>query len=455
MTRHILSKSTFLKGCQCHKYLWLYKHKYEARDEESEGLSSTFSQGISVGELARNLFPGGVDASPIDHFNFQQSVLDTAKYIEQGQKVIYEAAFQYDGVLIAIDILVNEGGKWYAYEVKASTKVKDIFIQDVALQYHVITNCGIDLADISVIHLNNKYVRFGDLDIKQLFTIESVLNNVLSMQDAIAGQIEVLKGVVASNEEPEIEMGNHCNNPYDCDFIGYCKDLDPFSECFPIDQVVNINVSGINEFLSELVYPLQYMDFETYMVAVPEHDGHWPYRQVPFQFSLHIESKGQKTLKHHQFIGKPGASPTREFIETLLNAVSGHGSIVVYNKAFENTRLNELKLEFPEFEEQITGIQDRFVDLMVPFRKKYYENSALNGKYSIKRVLPVIFPELSYEDLNITNGSDASTIYYNLRNETDEILIEKTTKDLFEYCKLDTLAMVQILNELKKLTNDF
>ena len=176
--KHILSKSTFMYGCQCPKRLWLHKFQPDVRDEETEEQTAIFQQGTDVGILARQLFSGGVDASPVDTFSYQQSVADTARYISEGHTVIYEAAFQYDGILCAVDMLVKKRNKWYAYEVKSSNSVKNPFVQDAALQYHVIINAGLALADIFIVHLNREYVRYGELDILQLFTPASVLDQV-------------------------------------------------------------------------------------------------------------------------------------------------------------------------------------------------------------------------------------------------------------------------------------
>ncbi len=450
MPRHILSKSTFLRGCQCPKSLWLYKHKYDERDEEDSGTSAIFSQGIEVGQLAQEMFPGGIDVSPESYFDFQKSVAETNRLIAEGQKVIYEAAFQYKAVLVAVDILVYKGGKWYAYEVKSSTKVKEVFRLDASIQYHVMINCGIELTDISIIYINNQYIRNGPLNLKELFNIESVLDDVMERQNDVAAKVIELKDVVKAENEPLVEMGRQCYNPYACDYLRYCTEQLEVEDDDAETELV-IDKKEIKSFLSELKYPLCYVDFETYTVAVPEHDGHWPYRQIPFQFSLHIESASGKTLKHHQYIAEPGSNPNKEFIETLLSNIGSKGSIIVYNKTFENTRLNELKNEFPEYYDQIENIQSRIIDLMVPFRKGHYKDPKMNGSYSIKAVLPALIPDLSYDNLNISNGGDASVTYYNLKDETNNEIKEQTMIDLFEYCKLDTMAMVEILHKLKSV----
>jgi hypothetical protein len=436
-------------GCQCHKRLWLHKFMPKERDEMSEGQSAIFQQGTDVGMLAQQLYPGGIDASPASYFEFQQSVADTAKYIKEGHTVIYEAAFQYEGILAAIDILVQKEGKWYAFEVKSSTGVKPPFIQDAALQYYVITHSGIPLKDISIVHLNNEYVRYGDLDVQQLFTTTSILENVLELQEFTETKIAELRKVLKLKAAPDISMDKHCHKPYDCDFIGHCsKEVE---EEEPDYGEARIDKQALKDFVNELEYPLYFMDFETWMSAVPEYDGHWPYRQVPFQFSVHKQNAPNTEPEHLDYLAEGPHSPQQEFTEKLLEILGDQGSIVVYNKSFENTRLRELKEDFPHLEDAISRLQERMVDLMTPFRSKQYYLPEMQGSYSIKYVLPALIPELSYSDLTISNGGDASATFYNLRNEVDTEKAIETREDLLQYCGLDTLAMVKILEKIKSI----
>ena len=433
-------------GCQCPKRLWLHKFMPKERDEMTEAQSAIFQQGTDVGMLAQQLFPGGIDASPASFFEFQQSVADTTKYISDGHTVIYEAAFQYDGILAAIDILVQKKGKWYAYEVKSSTGVKPPFIQDAALQYYVITHSGIPLKDISIVHLNNEYLRFGELDVQQLFTTTSIMEDVLELHDFTETKIVELRKVLKLKTAPDISMDKHCHKPYDCDFIGHCsKEVE---EEEPDYGEANINKQALKEFIKELEYPLYFMDFETWMTALPEYDGHWPYRQVPFQFSVHKQSKPNTEPEHLDYLAEGPHSPQQEFTEKLLEIFGEHGSIVVYNKSFENTRLRELKEDFPPMEDAISRLQERMVDLMTPFRSKQYYLPEMQGSYSIKYVLPALIPELSYANLTISNGGDASATFYNLKNEVDADKVLETREALLEYCGLDTLAMVKILDKI-------
>jgi hypothetical protein len=444
---HVLSKSTFLMGCQCPKRLWLHKFQRDVRDEMDESKAAIFQSGTDVGLIARQLFEGGIDASPPTPYQYQQSVANTEKFIRNGANVIYEACFQFDGVLCAIDILVKKNNKWYAFEVKGSASVKPQFILDAAIQYYVITNSRLPLQDICIIHLDTDYVRQGELNIQKLFRNTSVLKDVKSLQIAIGKKAIGLKNVLQTKTMPNVEMGDHCSKPYLCDFYGFCsKDLIEEDEQEP----EYINRTAITDFLKQLKYPLQFLDFETWMTAIPEQDGHWPFRQIPFQYSLHVQLNKDSTLDHRYYLADGPHIRHIDFIEHLLKSVEQKGSVLVYNKTFENTILNHLKNEFVHLSGDIEKIQNRMVDLMTPFRKNY-RLSAMKGSYSIKYVLPALVPELSYDSLSIGNGSDASAAFYNLKHFQDKKEKDSTRKALLEYCGLDTLAMVKILEKLQSI----
>ena len=484
--RHILSKSTFMKGCQCPKALWLYKHKPELRTEVSDQQQTIFDQGTNVGKLAEQLFPKGVDARPENTFAYQQSVVDTQKYILEGHKVIYEAAFQYDQVLAALDILVCNRGRWKAYEVKSSTSVSDAILQDAALQYYVITQSGLPLVDFSIVYINNEYVREGDLDVQELFVIESVLEQILELQPMIAAKIPELKRVAKLAEVPKRDIGPHCSDPYGCDFMEHCWQhipedsvfdlrghsggsrafelyeqgillLNDIPDDFKLNTSQQIQVTAhktgepvIEEFLDQIEYPLYFMDFETFQSAVPEYDGTRPYQQIPFQYSVHRLDAQEAELVHFEWLGESGTDPRKDFIENLLGVMGNTGSVVTYNSSFEKGRLCELAIRFPRKAKTIESLQERIIDLMSPFRSKHYYLPIMKGSYSIKQVLPALVPELSYDDLEIGNGGLASFTYYQLQYEKEVAVVEKTREALLRYCELDTLAMAKILEKLDK-----
>lgn len=492
MSKSRLSKSTFIRGLQCEKSLYLYKHHYNLKDPTPTSLQAVFDQGTNIGFLAQSLFPYGVDASPESHFKMVESVGKTRDFISQGETIIYEATFLYNDVLAALDLLVKDLDGWKAYEVKSSTKVSETYVKDAAIQYYTITNSGIDLKDISIVHINNQYTKDGELDLHQLFRIESVYDQVLDYLPRIPNEVRRLKNVIESPDIPQVDIGNHCTDPYDCDFKGTCWKSIPDYSVFNIsrlnkdkkfdlyhqgvitlDQIdlsqsdlnpnqilqvqselsgsSHIDTNEIRNFTSELNYPLYFLDFETIGPAVPIYDGSRPYQQLVFQYSLHIKETPTSELQHREYLANPTKDPRIGFIEQLITDCGISGDVLVYNIGFERGKLNDLIDVFPQYSNELSGIVNRLKDLMIPFQQKWYYTPEMRGSYSIKSVLPALVPELSYNDLDIKEGGTASNTFLSMVNGSFEGDVEETRRQLLEYCKMDTYAMVQILDKLRQL----
>jgi hypothetical protein len=212
-----------------------------------------------------------------------------------------------------------------------------------------------------------------------------------------------------------------------------------------------IDVESIKSFLHDIKYPLYYMDFETFQPAIPMFENSRPYMQIPFQYSLHYKESKNSALKHFEFLAEEKGDPRIPFIENLLRDTSEPGNILVYNKTFEITRLREIAESFPKYKKQIQKLIDRIIDLIIPFQKKFYYTNEMKGSYSIKYVLPALVPELNYNNLPINEGGLASLTFESLYEETDENLVDEKRKQLLEYCKLDTFAMVKILEKLENI----
>jgi len=445
MSKHILSKSTFMYGVQCPLRLYYHKFKPELRNDIDEDQQAVFTAGTNIGLLAQGVFPGGVNAEPPDTFSYHLSVAKTQALIKQGVKIIYEAAFNYNGILCAIDILVKKSGKWYAYEVKNTTKAKPPHIMDASLQYYVMTQCGLPLQDISIMHLNNTYVKQGDIDLQQLFIGTSVLNDVLKNQTFIKEKAAELMLMIKARQQPIVEVGDHCFSPYDCDFSDHCwKNVE---EEKTDHGTHSIDKNAIHEFIQQLQYPLYYFDFETVAHPVPVYDLSRPYQQVPFQYSLHIQKEAGADTEHKAFLGDGTNDPRETLIKELIKSVGTKGTILVWHMPFEKGRLNELARDFPLYENQINTIVERIVDLIVPFKKKFYTHPDFLSSASIKKVMPVLIPELSYANLQIQEGGTASTTYAELKNQDEKTQAEQR-QALLDYCHLDTLAMVKIFEKL-------
>lgn len=494
MEKHILSKSSFIRGLQCSKSLYLYKNFYKQRDKISPEQQAIFSRGTNVGVLARKLFPGGIDANPSSPFKYAESVKLTQKLIGEGVETIYEAAFMFEKTLVAIDILVKRENLWHAYEVKSSTRISPTYISDASLQYYIITNCGIALEDISIININTGYVRHGALEYDKLFQITSVKNEAIENTDFIKGHLSRLLEVATGSEQPDVKIGAHCYSPYACDFIGTCwKDVPEDSVLhlsgiakeklfqlhdngiktiadIPTDHEMTksfklqvesllsnkaiIDKEGIKKFLHSINYPLYFMDFETIMPAIPIYNNTHPYQHIPFQYSIHFKETKSSTLLHYEFLAETGADPRRQFIEQLIKHTSIPGDILTYNATFERSVLNNLKKIFPELTNDIDYILYRIKDLIIPFENKLYYHPLMKGSYSIKNVLPALVSDLNYNSLNIGSGSIAMAAFENLQTETDIFKIAETRDALIAYCEMDTLGMVKILEVLESVVTD-
>ena len=438
-----------MAGIQCQKRLYLSKFRRDLLPEEvDEQQQAIFDAGIDTGLLAQQLFPNGIDASPLTPFDYQKSVKRTQSYLMTND-VIYEACFQYEGALCAIDILVRKDDLWYAFEVKGTNSVKPQHITDAAFQYYVMTRSGLPLGDISIVHFNSSYVRRGDLDVQALFTATSVLNDVIEQQDSVKENIEVLKAMLAAKVEPEIEVGTHCTNPYECPFIDHCwKDVAE-EESEELSTEATVDTSSLQGFVSELKYPLYYFDFETAMYGIPPYNESSPWQALPFQYSLHKQQKPQSTCTHSEYIGDGKSDPREALILKLINDLGTKGTILAWHASFEISCLKGLIRNFPQYEKPLQSIIHRMVDLKIPFSKKWIDIPACKGSASIKVVLPVFIPELSYEDLDIQEGMTASFVYSQLQYQ-DEATQQTQQKQLLEYCKLDTFAMVRIFEKINQ-----
>lgn len=497
MDKLYLSKSKYCQGVQCEKILWL--NKYKPIKEEDGSKTSVFETGRQVGELAKGLF-GDYEDVP---YNESLSVMieKTEKLLEDKPNIITEASFSYDNNSCRVDILKNDDDGVEIYEVKSSTKIKDIYVDDVAYQYYVLSNIGLTVKKACIVYINKEYVRGEELDINQLFIIDDLTDVVLEKQEEIRDNIDLMNNLMQTHDEddePIKELGLHCFNPYSCDFWDYCtRDL-PKPNVFDVSGMQNrtkfkkyneglisfedledadinqkyleqidfelhnrepkIEKEAIKEFLSSLSYPLYFIDYESCRYAIPEYVGTKPYQQIPFQYSLHIIREEGASLEHKEFLAEiDDENLIRTFAESMIKDMPEDGSVIVYNKGFEAGRNKEIGGMYPDLKEEMERINGNIVDFMVPFRKRNYYVKEMNGSYSIKYVLPALYPDdpkLDYKNLDlIHNGGEASDAFIGLKNKTPEEQ-EKIRERLLEYCKLDTYAMVKIFDKFKEVTND-
>jgi hypothetical protein len=484
-----ISKSLYIRGLQCHKSLWIKKYNSGVLEASNE---SVLENGNNVGDLACELYPGGVEI-PYEGTSFEDKIIMTQDLINQGVKDIYEATFQFNGILVMVDILNVEDNTVIINEVKSSTDVKNVYLHDLSIQYYVLNGLGYDVKETNVIHINNEYVRGDELEIEKLFTTVEVTDVVKGLQEDIEDNLGIFREVLLDKfNEPSIDIGAHCSSPYTCDAMGYCWNHIPDYSIFDIsrlktdkkfelykngilnftdipnisqfshsqqlqikaelEQTEIINKTSIKAFLDSLTYPIYHLDFETFQQAIPQWKGVNPYMQIPFQYSLHIEYENG-TLEHKEFLAEDGVDPRYELAKRLVEDIPCDVTVLAYNMGFEKGVIRKLANQFSDFTYDLMCIHDNIKDLMTPFQSKDYYVPKMRGSYSIKNVLPALVPEMekAYKDLELVhNGGEAMNVFASLGSLNDEEKIAYRNA-LLQYCKLDTLAMVKILQKLREL----
>jgi CRISPR/Cas system-associated exonuclease Cas4 (RecB family) len=475
----LLSKSKYLLGLQCPKLLWLSTH--EIMPEPSKALQHRFDQGHEVGELAKKLYPQGID---IETEDFSKNLEQSKELLKKGIP-LFEPAFKVNDLYSRADILNPIEEKWDIIEVKSSTEVKDVNINDVSFQRYVYEHAGLKIRKCFILVINNEYVKEGEIDPKKLFKLVDITKEVEEVSEGIKDRIDDMLKILTAKKCPEIAIGNKCSDPYECLLTDRCwKDM-PENNVFNLyrgnrlaeelykkgiikiqdipDDVklndkqeiqkenrINIHKEAIKHFLQTFKEPLYFLDFETFNTPIPLYTGTKPYQQIPFQFSLHIQENNKIT--HEYFLATGKVDPRAEFLKALKAVIGDKGSIVTYNQAFEMNILKQLQKAYPK-EKWITNVLDRIVDLLSPFRNFHYYNPKQQGSASIKAVLPALLGK-GYEDLNIQHGDDASLAFLDITFEkVPEAEKKKLRNSLEKYCKRDTEAMVWIVEKLREMVN--
>ncbi len=484
-----ISKSQFIRGSQCPLNLWFYRNRKDLIPEVDPETQETFDVGNEIGELAQQYFGDG-ELITNKYWDIDGGIDSTNKCIEAGAEIIFEATARHpvDGSYSRIDILKKlPSGKWLLIEVKSTTKVKDTHFEDVGFQYHVFNGAGFEIDQCYLMHVYNEYERDGDLNIKELFILEEITECVQDRQEIISQQIAQLTESASQSISPKETIGHKCFSPYQCDFYHHCwKGVPEYSifnviskkkaeevysltnsyeiqdipehylpsgnkrleiNCF-LNQQEIYEKELVDDFLSELQYPIHFLDYETISDAVPMFDKSRPYQQIPFQYSLHVIEQPGGKIKHKEFLHQETSDPRLPFILSLIEMIHLSGSILVWNQSFEKACNTGLADAFEEYADALHGINDRIVDLMLPFQKRWVYSSKQRGSHSIKAVLPAYFDK-SYQDLNIQSGGIASLYYKHFHKSKFDGDLNSLWSDLYEYCKQDTQSMVDIFQFLE------
>jgi predicted RecB family nuclease len=488
-SNRVLSKSKLIAFRQCPKRLWLELHgpKKPAPDAHTQ---AKFDVGHAVGKIAQTLFDArgkGVVFDPATEG--YDEVISRTKDLLQTSRALFEAGFSAAGVRTYVDGLLplRRGGQkvWRLVEVKSSTKEKEVYLDDIAIQAFILRAAGVPLHSTALVLIDNQWVYPGGGNYQGLLIEVDVTDNAFAREDEVKTWITQAHKVANKRKAPNIDIGSQCVDPYPCAFLDYCQ-RDAVVPEHPLSLLPGLKSKALRDWIeanaaTELrdvpdhqlnaqqlrvkhhtlagttffdaaasakalaahKLPAYFLDFESIQMTVPIWKGTRPFQQVLFQFSVHKLSR-TGALTHEAFLDLTGKNPSLKIANALIKACGTRGPVFVYS-AFEGTRIGELAQRFVKLAPALLAIKARLVDLLPVARDHYYHPDQC-GSWSIKSLLPTIAPDLRYDALDsVQNGGAAMLAYMEAIDPgTPKARKDEIEQQLLDYCKLDTLAIVQL-----------
>jgi hypothetical protein len=489
-----ISKSEYMMFLKHPAWLWLKKHDKTKLPPVDDNAQAIFDAGNLFESYAEQLFPDGVKIGFNDYNEYLSLPERTSRALSDGAKTIFQGRFEYDQLTFICDVIqIVDTNVVDLIEIKSSTKAKTDHEFDLAFQMVVLENCGYEVRNISVVHVNNQFVRNGEVKASDITATTDVSEAVKAKRDLTKQYIEQALKVANSPTIPDISpsharLGSFSEwmniyrglktvepeSIYDLCVVGAERvgkfemlgitNISDIPDDFELSDKQRLQVKAtklnhlileknkIKEYLDTFTFPLYFFDYETLASIVPYFDGLKPYQQLAFQYSLHILDSPDSEFRHVEYLHRENSNPAEPLSKTLQSQIGDSGSVITWNMSFEkncNTLLGSIAPEYADFYEKLN---ERIVDLMIPFSKGWYAHKDFCGSASIKNVLPVVVPELSYKSLGIQEGGSAQRLWMEavLDGKRDDQK-EQILSDLVEYCGLDTLAMVEIYKKLKSL----
>ena len=499
--KSMITKSDFMIFANCSKEYWLSKNRQDLMKPLSDDAQKHIEDGIKVGQVARQYFDNTFIAARRKSdgtVDIGAQIAATQVALSNNYPCVAEASFQFEDLFCAVDLLkADPEGGFSIIEVKATNTVKEDHFEDIAFQKYVLEKCGLKINRLYILHLNHMYERHGDINPKMLLVGDEVSNEeiVLNTLNELEDSLNKIRILQKEKSERPVELGPKCK---DCPFYENCHKNIPSPSALDINGVrkskayefinakvysyadllihgfipsnyrqqvqIESEITGktpifrekeLTTFLSKIKYPVYHLDFETMNEAIPPVDGTHSYDQVPFQYSLHIEMSPNGKLIHKEFLGDK-LDCQRELAEQLCKDIPMDGTTLAYNMTFERTVLYHLAEQFPDLAKHLLAIRENMIDLLVPFKQGIYYDKAQGGSNSIKYVMPALCPDMAeaYHELPVVhNGGEALAMFPKLVKMTGEEY-KKTRQGMLDYCCLDTLSMVRVLNKLWDTINN-
>ena len=491
----MITKSNFVVGQECQRCFWFKYNGFEDPSLQDDQALQRLRDGEEVGEKIKDTFPSGVEI-PFLSGNYQEMHDLTMEAITNGNKVIFEGSFYVDGVFVRVDVMSKSSKSWDIFEVKSSSRLKNIHKEDASIQWFVLNQIDdLKLNDMYVITLDKLYKRKNNLDLNSVFSRHLLTEEVKSNQKEISQTLTNLKKIASMDSPPDKRVSGHKNKNQKCSFKDYCwpKGKDDINSVFKLyrmrskkkfklyDQGIDTfekieNISDfsniqqiqikstlsnipfvdkklIESFISKVSYPISYFDFETYNEPLPNHIDQMPNEKMPFQYSLHVQKNPNDSLEeidHFEFLANHDDDPRRAIAESMLKNIPEEGSIITYHQIFEKGVIKDLSEFCHDLSDRLLDLNNRILDLKDPFAKGGYYHPDFGGSFSIKKVLPALYKnnsELNYKNLKISNGGMASSAFRELKHNDDN-QIKEIRESLLKYCWLDTYAMIVIYKKL-------
>jgi len=478
-----LSKSKLMAALQCERRLWLEIHR-PGLAQVPAATRAAFSQGHAVGDVAQTLYSATHgEGHLLEYDGGLSAALSLTKRLladAADTRPLYEATFQHQGILVRLDVLLRDPAGVHLIEVKSSTSLKPEHVTDCAIQAWVARGAGLDFQRISLAHIDNRFVYRGDGDYRGLLVEHDITSAVLARQAMVPGWLAAAQTAAAGEQEPDVAPGKRCVTPYECAFMGHCW---PAGVAYPVQslggdrellgsfvaagirdlrdvppgrltradqqRIQAVTRAGVpqldpaaGEFVRALNFPRYFLDFETIGPAVPLFAGMRPYEALPFQFSCHVLHADGRT-EHRSFLDLGGRDPSRSCAEALLVALDDAGPVLVYT-GYEQRVIAGLVLRFPDLGPRLRLLSSRLVDLH-PVAHQHFYHPDMQGSWSLKKILPVVAPDLSYGAGELQDGNAASAAWFEAQlPETTAERRAVLASELTRYCALDTEGLLRL-----------
>jgi len=500
----VFSKSDYMTYLKHPAWLWLKKFEKHRLPEIDESTQAIFEAGYEFESYAEKLFPDGIRLGFNNFPEYNSLVSRTQDALNNAVKTIFQGRFEANGLTCIVDVLDRVDDKTFdLIEIKSSTRAKPEHYYDLAFQIKVIEESGLTIRTISVLHLNKEYVRNGEIDPQGIAMMTDVTDEVRALAEVTDIQVEKAREVLTLSQVSDLSprWANHAGvsgtswfhewldlykylhlelDRYSIYSLSYpnAKQIGELEDAgillikdIPDDNgykdkhqlQVNVTKTGkrmidsekIREYLDTFQYPLYFLDYETYSSLVPMFDNESPYCDYPFQYSLHILDAPDAELRHTEYLHQSNTCAMPDLVKKLQSDIGDNGTILTWNMSYEKGCNDRMAKLYPEYAKFLNAINHRTQDLMIPFSKLWFVDKDFYGSASIKYVLPVLVPDLSYKQLEVSDGLKARRLWMDtFLNGNNQDKKDQINKELCEYCTLDTYAMVLIFNELQKAIHE-